>query len=64
VALERWVEKGVAPSTIVATKYTGDGADRAATVTRPLCEFPQAARYRGTGNPNDAASFVCEATTR
>ena len=64
VALERWVEKGIAPSTIVATKYTGDGAARAATVTRPLCEYPQAARYKGTGNPDAAASFVCEAPTR
>ena len=28
-------------------------------MTRPLCPYPQKARYNGKGNPNDAASFVC-----
>ena len=28
-------------------------------MTRPLCPYPQEARYNGKGNPNDAASFVC-----
>jgi len=58
-ALERWVEKGVAPGTIIASKYS---ADRQQTkMTRPLCAYPQAAKYKGKGDSNDAASFVCEA---
>ena len=63
-ALEQWVEKGIAPATIVSSKYTGDEQSRAATMTRPLCPYPQVARYKGTGNPNDAASFACEAPAR
>jgi feruloyl esterase len=27
--------------------------------TRPLCPFPQEARYKGTGDSNDAANFIC-----
>jgi feruloyl esterase len=59
-AMVRWVEQGVAPSTIVATKYKGPAA-AAATVafTRLLCPHPQVARYKGTGSPDDAANFAC-----
>jgi tannase/feruloyl esterase len=31
-----------------------------ATMTRPLCPYPQAAKYKGTGDTNAAANFVCE----
>ena len=27
--------------------------------TRPLCPYPQIAKYKGTGSIDDAASFVC-----
>ncbi|HSB26097.1 MAG TPA: tannase/feruloyl esterase family alpha/beta hydrolase, partial [Burkholderiaceae bacterium] len=27
--------------------------------TRPLCAYPQQARYKGQGSIEDAASFVC-----
>jgi len=57
-ALERWVEKGIAPSTIVATKYSDDAAHKA-KMTRPLCAYPQVAKYKGGGDTNDAANFVC-----
>jgi hypothetical protein len=30
-------------------------------MTRPLCPYPQVAKYNGTGDPNDSASFACEA---
>jgi feruloyl esterase len=55
VALEDWVEKGVAPGKIIATKYAGADAVR----TRPLCPYPQVARYSGTGSTDDAANFKC-----
>ena len=58
-ALEQWVEKGTAPSTIIASKY-GDGP-RSVKMTRPLCAYPQAEKYKGSGDTNDAANFVCEA---
>ena len=64
-ALERWVEEGVAPVQIIAAKYE-TGSDPASGVvrTRPLCPYPQVARYKGSGSPDDAGSFTCAAGTR
>jgi feruloyl esterase len=64
LALQSWVEGGAAPSAVIATRYEGEGS--AATgakvlMTRPLCPYPQSARYRGTGDTSDAASFECAA---
>jgi hypothetical protein len=59
-ALEQWVEKGAAPSTIITSKYSAEDKHHA-TMTRPLCAYPQAAKYKGSGDTNDAANFVCEA---
>lgn len=55
--LEEWVEQGKAPSRIVATHHTAGKADR----TRPLCAYPQVAKYKGNGSIDDAANFVCSA---
>ncbi len=55
-ALEAWVEQGTAPREIIATKYN---TAHKAEMTRPLCPYPQAAKYSGTGDPADAASFTC-----
>jgi hypothetical protein len=57
LSLEQWVEKGAAPSTIIATKFA-QGA-RTPAMTRPLCPYPQSAKYNGTGDPNSATSFTC-----
>jgi feruloyl esterase len=60
VAVERWVEKGVAPEQIIATKYKIDGnLASGAVLTRPLCPYPQVAKYRGAGSTDEAANFVC-----
>jgi hypothetical protein len=64
VALEQWVERDTAPVTIIATKYTGEEPARRATMTRPLCPYPQEAKYKGSGDANDAASFSCVAAAR
>jgi feruloyl esterase len=58
-ALEQWVEKGSAPSTIIASKFTNEDRQQA-IMTRPLCPYPQIAKYRGSGDPKDAANFSCE----
>jgi len=55
-ALEQWVEHGAAPERIIATHRTNGAVDR----TRPLCPYPQVARYTGTGSVDDAANFVCK----
>jgi feruloyl esterase len=61
-ALEQWVEKGLAPQKIIAKGVRGN--DRTKALTRPLCPYPQVAKYKGSGDPDDAASFVCGMTTR
>ena len=55
-ALEDWVERGKAPDRITATRAIQGVVDR----SRPLCPYPQVAVYRGKGDTNDAASFVCK----
>ena len=59
LALVEWVEKGIAPSEIVATKFVDDDPTKGVKFTRPLCPYPQVAKFKGTGDPNDAANFVC-----
>jgi len=56
-AMEQWVEHGKAPSQVIATRRTDGKVVR----TRPLCPYPQVAKYRGTGNIDDAANFACVA---
>jgi hypothetical protein len=61
-ALERWVEDGVAPGAFIATKYKTDGDPASGVVrTRPLCPYPQVARYKGAGSTDEAANFTCKA---
>jgi len=57
LALEQWVEKGAAPTDIIAGKY--EEGSKTPKMTRPLCPYPQAAKYKGTGDTNDAANFTC-----
>ena len=57
-ALERWVEEGVAPESIVMTKRDKDGKTE---WTRPVCVYPQVARFKGAGDRKDASSWSCSA---
>jgi hypothetical protein len=61
-SLQDWVEKGTPNSSVIATKYEPgpNGAPQPA-FTRPLCAWPKVARYKGTGDTNDAANFACVA---
>jgi tannase/feruloyl esterase len=60
VAIEDWVEKGVAPEAIIATKPVSDGdPTKGALRTRPLCVYPLVARWKGSGSTDDAANFTC-----
>ncbi|MEO8306903.1 MAG: tannase/feruloyl esterase family alpha/beta hydrolase [Pseudomonadota bacterium] len=56
-ALIQWVESGKAPGTLLAVKR--DAASGKVRFTRPLCQFPAWPRYRGSGDPADAATFSC-----
>src|SRR5215471_2372718 len=52
-----WVEKGKAPESIIASRVVNNQVVR----TRPLCPYPQVARYSGKGSIDDAANFQCVA---
>jgi len=54
-ALEQWVEKGAAPDKMIASHVVNGKVDR----TRPLCPYPQVARWKGTGTTDEAANFAC-----
>jgi feruloyl esterase len=53
--IERWVEKGEPPTSVIAAHDTAGKVDR----TRPLCPYPQVARYNGAGSIEDASNFTC-----
>jgi feruloyl esterase len=57
--LIQWVERGVAPDRLVASRLVDGKVVR----TRPLCPHPSVAKYTGTGSVDDAANFVCSAPT-
>jgi len=56
-ALMAWSEKGQAPADITAAKIVNGAVAR----TRPLCPYPQVAKYKGSGSTDDAANFTCSA---
>jgi feruloyl esterase len=58
-ALIAWVENGVAPGQIIATKYVDDVPAQGIAFQRPLCPYPNHAAYSGSGDVNDPASFEC-----
>ncbi|MBT8146069.1 MAG: tannase/feruloyl esterase family alpha/beta hydrolase, partial [Gammaproteobacteria bacterium] len=54
-ALVDWVENGIAPATIIATHSSEGQVDN----ERPLCPYPQRARYTGpTGGENEPANWI------
>jgi feruloyl esterase len=61
LALEDWVEKGAAPSKIIASKYADSNPGGQPSMTRPLCPYPQIAKYKASGDVSDAESFECVA---
>jgi Tannase and feruloyl esterase len=58
-AMTHWVEDGVAPAEVIATKYVDNTPAKGIAMQRPLCAYPQRGWYRGAGDTNDARNFVC-----
>lgn len=54
--LMQWVEQGTAPDSLLASRIVEGKTVR----TRPLCPYPQVAKYKGSGSIDDAANFVCK----
>jgi feruloyl esterase len=59
-ALANWVERGAAPQGLSLAEQEAK-APFAVRRTRPVCEWPQWPRYKGSGDVNSAASFECAA---
>src|SRR5262249_47219772 len=55
-----WVEKGNAPQKLIGSRVEDGKTIR----TRPLCPYPEVARYKGTGSIDDAANFNCVAPAK
>jgi Tannase and feruloyl esterase len=64
-AVERWVEQGIAPETVIAVKPKDAlagafGSPRGGVErTSLLCAYPKHARWRGSGAAADAKNFEC-----
>jgi len=58
-ALTQWVEKGVAPTSVIATKYINDTPQSGIQMQRPLCLYPQIPQYTGSGDPTLPTNFKC-----
>jgi feruloyl esterase len=54
-AVIKWVEQGVAPERIIATRFSGNTL----TLSRPLCPYPAQAVYNGSGDITVASNFAC-----
>jgi feruloyl esterase len=59
-ALVAWVEQGVEPGAFVGTRAAVP--NRWGSISRPICPYPEVARYVGTGSTDDAANFTCVKT--
>jgi feruloyl esterase len=55
-ALVAWVEKGIAPDSLLALSHDPQGQ---ITRSRPLCAFPRRALYSGSGSTDEAKNFHC-----
>ena len=54
--LENWVEKGTSPPSQVVSDTAGVPGR-----SRPLCDYPAWAKYKGAGDVNSALSYTCTA---
>jgi hypothetical protein len=52
-ALENWVERGIAPERLIASRMSNGAVER----SRPVYPYPVQARYTGKGDPQKADSF-------
>ncbi len=57
--LDRWLDTGIPPQDLVLVDNNKGSGRR----TRPLCVYPAWPKYKGSGDVNDAMSFVCATET-
>jgi feruloyl esterase len=54
-AVIKWVEQGVAPDSIIATRFSQGNL----VLSRPVCPWPGQAVYNGSGDVTVASNFHC-----
>ncbi|KAF5379319.1 hypothetical protein D9757_007683 [Collybiopsis confluens] len=59
-AVVRWVEEGIAPETILGTKYVNDSASLGVELSRRHCRYPTRNVYDRTGDSNLPDSWSCK----
>jgi feruloyl esterase len=60
LSMIQWVEQGVAPEKVIATKYKDDNVAEGVELQRPLCPYPSQAIYTGSGNASEPSNWTCE----
>ena len=55
--IEQWREHEKTPTAVLASQVSQGRVSR----TRPLCAYPQIAKYKGAGSIDNAENFVCAA---
>jgi len=53
-AMEQWREQGMTPAQMMGTNPQSG-------LSRPLCPYPQYAKYKGSGDLKDAKNWACTA---
>ncbi|KAF2270161.1 feruloyl esterase B precursor [Lojkania enalia] len=59
LAMMAWVEEGQAPEKIIGTKWSNDRTQAEVLRQRPLCMYPEYAKYKGEGEVDAAGSWEC-----
>jgi hypothetical protein len=57
--LAAWVEDNKAPGPILALHFPANAPPAKPDRTRPLCPYPEVAKFKGSGSTDDATSFAC-----
>ncbi len=58
-AMVDWVEKGIEPGALIGSRNANVDANYPYARTRPICPYPEVARYSGTGSIDEADNFIC-----
>ena len=60
LALIDWVENGIPPDAIIATKFYNDTLSGGVELQRPLCPLPNVAKFSGSGDWHQAETWTCQ----
>ncbi|THU94497.1 tannase and feruloyl esterase [Dendrothele bispora CBS 962.96] len=59
MAMVRWVEEGIAPETVLGTKFMNDTVANRVQFSRAHCRYPLRNTYDGVGDPTKKESWNC-----